>query len=495
LLTLRLLTFVFVSTFTAVFKSAASLADYRKRLTKRLKKLQKSYVPNQTPDSSKEVTLQQLRYKYGDDIRYILQHAAIAIASMRYKHGEEKSSQLKQHTDGVKLWASDLGLLDSNNGKPNVSMSDEQLDRLKGHLERRMENIKAHVVKLADPDQFILDSMEKVEMMDGSKQASLKLMAATTRKRYEQLQSVDSREIFSKSLELTQLVVPPPTRNERKNDQQAALIHLEKMRAAATLLVAWTMVEKKSRLGGHNVMAKAHTVAKDGAAFVAAVMNEHRKTVGEPGVTLEDAWMKPLVLPTILSTIGDELLEPSEKRVKTANQPFVVKSRVLLTSGRKAPINLLPALKRKRATLVRPEPNGHGAHLVLEFGRAFVMTIFFVPLVVTLRAFSKDDAGLLQKGAFEGASFMPLEHGLSEREVLTVWGVQGEQSDLGHVVQERLRDASCHATHVLRKCFEKAQSNANTTDFEMEIREATALLEFIQLTRTTFIADWADDYS
>src|SRR5210317_1876356 len=45
-----------------IFKAATDLGDYRKKLTKRLKKLQKNYVPTQAPASSnKESTLLQLR--------------------------------------------------------------------------------------------------------------------------------------------------------------------------------------------------------------------------------------------------------------------------------------------------------------------------------------------------------------------------------------------------------------------------------------------------
>jgi exonuclease VII large subunit len=77
----------------SVFKSAASLDDYRKRLTKRLKKVQKSYKPpvqdETTQLSSKNVEheIQVLRQKYGDAVRYIIQHSSSEYIEMKEKHG------------------------------------------------------------------------------------------------------------------------------------------------------------------------------------------------------------------------------------------------------------------------------------------------------------------------------------------------------------------------------------------------------------------------
>ena len=197
--------------------------------------------------------------------------------------------------------------------------------------------------------------------------------------------------------------------------------------------------------------------------------------------------MKPLELPDAVDN-----LESPEKRPKTTlSKRPVVQSRVLLTAGRKTPSNLLPALKRKRAKLIRPPPQGQGSHLVLEFGEAFVMTIFFVPLLVTLRAYQKkeDDRRINRQVRFLDA--FAARTGRTRKN----WqcGVlQDTYETLGHVVEERLRDASAHATHILRKCFASA-AKENVGEFEVEILEATALLEFLHLARTTYIPNWQDD--
>lgn len=471
----------------AVFKGATSLADYRKKLMKRLKKVQKSYVPTQhAANSNKERTIQELRTQYGDALKYILSHATKAIAEMLAKHGDEKAKQLKQHVDGVKLWATDLGLME--NTKPNLAMSDEHLEKLKMHLERRTENVRSHVVKLADPDQFMLETLEKTQRDFEAKNS--KYLAVNSRKRYEQLQKkeFDPDALLKESMERALAAVPLPTRNQR-NDERTALIHLDKMRAASTVLLAYMAVADKIAVP-RNTLTKAQNVAVAGIEFVGNVMKNHRKEYKEPEVTLEDAWMKSLEIPVPVDALEAVVGGSPEKRRKLASGP-VLRSKVLLTTGRKTPSNLVPELKRKRATLVRPPPRGQGSHLILEFDQAFVMTIYFVPLLVELRAFDAKADNTKKTTDLKSASWIPLHNGLIDRK-LTVFGVSGTYETLGHVVTEKLRDASRHATHVLRKCF-AAAAKETAAEFEIELLEATALLEFIQIARITYTPDWRDD--
>jgi hypothetical protein len=50
-----------------------------------------------------------------------------------------------------------------------------------------------------------------------------------------------------------------------------------------------------------------------------------------------------------------------------------------------------------------------------------------------------------------------------------------------------------HATHVvLRKCFRNSVKD-KTMDFEVELLEATALLEFLHLSRRTYMPQWQDN--
>ena len=485
----------------AVYKSATSLADYRKRLTKRLKKLQKNYQPTAaTPPSgstdsstNQQQVLNELRQTYGESLLYILKHASKAIEEMRIKHGDDKANQLQQHTNGVKMWAADLGLLvDDDDKKP--AMTAERLERLKTHLQRRTENIRQHVVKFAQADEFMAETLNKLQEEFQQKPRASKILAECTRRRYDHIMTrshnnndreknkLDPQKLLSDSLAAMHAPVPVV-----RDDSQQALQQLNRMRAASSVLLAYMAVPDKATVPKQALMQAHRQVTKEGLGIVQQVMQKHRESIQEPAVTLEDAWMKPLVLPDDEVDKTTDSPSPSKKRPRLST---AVRSRVLLTARRKTPSNLLPALKRKRARLVRAGNNG--SHLLLKFGEAFVMTIYLVPLLVTIRAASNEKDADDQEDTPHNdcATWTPLHHGLTDRD-LTLWGATGKYETLGYLVQERLRDASAHATAVLRKCFVKAA--LATTDFETEILEATSLLEFLQLARTTYMPDWQDD--
>jgi KIX domain len=503
----------------AVFKAATSLADYHKRLTKRLKKVQKSYKPPEQNDkqviANKEREMQEMRQLYGNALKYIMKHSAKAFIEMKEKHGEEKAIQLKQHTDGVVIWAADLGLLDSN-PKPNLTISNDQIKKLKDHLERRLDNIRCHVAKLAEPDSFIAENLEKVEQEFKGKTSAATLLAEYSKKRFEMWlkKNMNPIEILMESMEQASRNVPLPTRNQR-NDERAALIYLDKMRASGTAMFAYIATKEKDKIP-RNTLVKAHNIAREGIEFVQNVMHEHRKQQKPIEISLQDAWMKPLVLQSPITSTDDTLdatitTPPQQtKRLKTSHGRPVIRSRVLLTTNRKPPTNLLLALQRKRAKLIRPPPNGTGSYLILEFEKAFIMNVYFVPLLVTIRAYQNldcvdDDDGIWNKNQYLKSSmssfdlkctqYLPLNYGLLDRtrQQLNVYGVKGTYETIGYVIEERLRDCSAHATNVLRKCFAKHVKSDAKQDFEIEIYEASALLEFLHLARTTYIPNWEDD--
>jgi len=490
-----------------IFKAASSLADYRKKLTRRLKKLQKSYKPtNSVSATNKEELIKEMRNNYGDTLRYIHKHAPKAVSELKAKHGPEKANQLHQHTSVALSWAADLGLMP--NTQPNFGMSDEQVQKLQGHLEKRIENIRSHVVKLAEPDVFLRETLQKAEDDLGSRAS--KYLAVNTSKRFEHLSGqkggFDPVQVLEESLEKAQMNVPPPTRSQR-NDEQAALLHLNKMKAAATTILAFLSIPDKTT-APRNILVKAHDVATEGLGFVGEVVKNRRKEFKEPEMSLEDAWTKVLespALPAVSAPNPDSLEGGSDRSSPTPDRVskhlrggkskrVVTKSRVLLTAGRKTPSNLLAALKRKRATLIRPPPNGEGSHLILEFGKVFVVTIYLVPLLVTIRAYSKQHEETIADRAagLTCATYTPIDDGLRELEELQVWGVKGSYDEIGHVVEARLEDASAQATAILRRLFANADKE-QAPEFELEILEATALLEFLQNSRKTFIPDWQDD--
>ena len=493
-----------------IFKSADSLADYRKRLTKRLKKLQKNYKPPAepvAPPQGADALRVELRNKFGDTVRYIVKHGPKAVQEIRTRHGDEKANQLEQHTNSTVQWAKDLGIyVPEGSSKPDSAtpLSLEQLQKLQTHLEKRVDNIRSYVVKHGDPDLYLLETLE-------SKDSSLsarakKLLAQNLKKRWEQLQknTIEVDTLLQEALDKAKVVVPPPTR-QNDNPVPAALLHLDKMRASSTALLAYLCTQDRS-VAPRDALETCNTVASQGIAF----LKETSEKIKKPGgveIKLQDAWLKALELPTL-----DATTQEANKRPKLDHVRPVTTSRVLLTPKRKIPKNLLLALKRKRATLVQSE-GGVGSHLVLEFGTAFTMTIYLCPLVVTLRATKtaaeKERESLLASTSSSVSTtsshhshsigcppFAPLHTGLQDRSAseppLEVWGVTGDYAAMGHVVEERLRDASMHATHIVRQLFRNSVKD-KTRDFEVEILESSALLEFLQIARTTYQPDWQDD--
>jgi hypothetical protein len=200
----------------------------------------------------------------------------------------------------------------------------------------------------------------------------------------------------------------------------------------------------------------------------------------------------------------------------------VIRSKVLLTKSRKAPSNLVLALKQKRAEMITPSTSGAlcgaGTQLRIQFGTAFEMIVYFVPLLVSIRALPvKSDMSTLEPkqqqegGGGEASSafrrtivdgglptWVSSTRGLVGRtSPVSVLGATGPASLLGPIVASKLDYASACATRALRRCFadvaRKAYENPKASDFEVEIVESTALLRFVQLARSTYTPNFRDD--
>ncbi|KAL3918791.1 MAG: hypothetical protein SGARI_007366, partial [Bacillariaceae sp.] len=274
----------------------------------------------------------------------------------------------------------------------------------------------------------------------------------------------------------------------------------------------------------------------------------------ENAVTLQDAWAKRMELPKpIMSTTTDDNDDdatdsaPPPKRARTTinnnhYKPYY-KARYLFHPNRKTHSMLLPALRQKGARLIRPGGGSNSnrvasssnaaavvitAYLEMDFGKAFTMTIYLSPLTVTIRAMMPPQQKQLQNSSLKEnkamnnndldgpqstdatVSWKPLSYGLEaagsssnnkngngenkqgiSRE-LSVWGVSATYDAIGHVVEERLRDASTHATYLLRKCFQNHVKD-KSVDYEVEMLEGSALLQFLQVARETYMPQWQDN--
>jgi hypothetical protein len=463
----------------AIFSAATSLADYRKKLAKRLKKLQKNYVPptkpsgDQSAASDAEQRVLVLRHKFGKALALIDKNATLAVAAMKEKSGSDRAKHLQQHIDNARQWASQLGLLPNNDPKIIPKLNDAELERLKSHLEQRVENIRSHVVKLTEPDMFLQERLEEIDASWANPQ-SARILSATIMQKYVSLgwnEFQNPKTTLQRALDKALQTVPPPSRDPRSKTN-AALAHLEALRAASQAIMAFVAIADSDAVDmPTKVLSKCHVRAVQATTFLKeewpSINPVDENTKGT--VTLEDAWVKAMELP-VQDDVGDMLSTghsidtdpPPSKRLR----PTVIRSKVLLRPGRACPSNLLLAFKRKGAHLV--QPSSDCSYLVLDF-EAFDMTVYLVPLVVKIAA--KVSSG-----------------------PCSVWGVDGTWETLGEVVQDRIDHASAQATRVLRHCFESAAAatSKSRVDFEHEISEGTALLKFFQLARMSYMPDWQD---
>ena len=612
-----------------IFKSASSLADYRKKISKRLKKLQKNYVaPTKAPTATtttaanngednaaeKDELKIKLRNAYGDNLRYIVKHSTAALADLKKKLGSEKARQLQQHTDSCRIWARDLEVMteeelvevtaakvddggeEGKDKNPNtttnttpisnkpVPLSLAQVQRIEKHLQTRVGNIRSYVVKHADPDQFLLETLQskdkafsknveagnlfrEILMGQISSQRDLvqkhKDKSKEEQRKRQQRQSTDgsttttttttdddSITILQRAVEKAQAGVPPPTRNDSKQIE-ASLRHLDKMRAASTAMMTYWTLKGDERLATapRDTLKKIHDVVQEGTAFVVAAVKEREiqqsqqrhggssrvddgnqargivdsssKSSTSSSVSLQDAWSKMIELPssaTVVEGIGDDsdIINMDSKRLRSNSYRPYYKVRKLFHPQRKTPPALLSAIRRKGARLCVPSSTSvNSIYLVLDFDKAFIMTIYMSPLTVTLRARAPEDTdtsssnGSMPSTAAATATWLPLSHGLTpssttknsfgsqnntqqqQQRQLSVWGVTSTYDSIGRVVEERLRDASTHATATLRKCFQNHVKD-KTVDFEVELLEGSALLEYLQVVRATYMPHWED---
>ncbi|KAG7354385.1 KIX domain containing protein [Nitzschia inconspicua] len=616
-----------------IFKSASSFDDYKKKIAKRLKKVQKTYAQQKAasggdkdPSSSggaggaaakstgdsksvdepqREELLLKLRQTYGDMILYVIKNASLAMSDIERKLGPEKVEQFKPHITSCHEWAQELGIWNGNDDdddddnddnnkkeeptkvdnnkkddndddndddkesdkpKPSTSKPSDtkkkeekkefklpalsQLQRLEQHLEKRAKNIRDYVVKHADPELFLMETLERKDADVSANRRASKLLAVNLSKRIQYIQQQHQQQsddaslqnqpqqqshmsdqantntatplqALQQALDKAKAAVPPPTRTDSKQ-LEASLRHLEKMRNASTALMNyWTIGEDRIATAPPQTLKRIYDVMTESMEFITNTMKEKKGEQGGSGaetVTLQDAWSKRLELPPPIVLSEDTTdtttttMSPP-KRPRTNDYKPYIKARLLLNPNRKTPSNLLTAIRHKGARLVRPNSargNVNTTHLILEFGTAFTMTIYLSPLTVNIRAMTSSSGSTnivpSSDASNTAAPWQPLSYGLTNTStgtssssstsprILSVWGVSSTYDSIGHVVEERLRDASTRATYLLRKCFQNHVKD-KTVDFEVEILEGSALLEFLNITRETYMPGWQDyDY-
>jgi hypothetical protein len=588
----------------SIFKAASDLDNYRSTIGKRIKKLQKHYAKQQQQQQQdattsegggklgegtaeqlreREILLEsELREEYGPRLLYIVKHATLAIQSTRDKQGDHKADILQQHVNNAKQWAVHLGLhlpvvptTTTTTGGVGATTTTlfvrqerrdmEFLTKLKGYLESRVDNIRSHIIKMADPDYFLEEALSKMDdtLLRESITEALRTAAAEAtitkddvRGGRDELEVECSIEQMHQFVERLNIPIPIPRRYQDGDILKAAVARIEKFRAGAQALYTYIMLPVLDKTQYRGMMAKSFSGVIE---CLNDLENDYNNLVkeeeeerdgnnmtdkdGKRIIVLEDAWNNPMQFTELesSSTDGEEgrttppTIEmdkpPKTKRQKTTTNndaassstlPMVIRSRYLLTPGRKPLSTLLPALQRKRAILVR---GSSVTYVKLVFGTAFEMTIYFVPLLVTIRAIdhthnnSSEDYNTVSS-AIGGHNWPSLYQGLQQppcqqplntidntrssssnsSSSLSVLGVTGSYELLGPIVAKQLEYASCQATYVLRRCFtetmkDKKYTLATTTkkiENEIELLEAGAFIRFLRIARATYSPDLVD---
>ncbi|KAL9185081.1 hypothetical protein ACHAXT_002858 [Thalassiosira profunda] len=508
----------------SIFQAASGLDDYRKTIQKRLKKLQKHYAKQQeagkgeAKDGDDELTREkerlleaELREEYGPRLLYIARKGDEAIALYRQSEGGDKSAdKLKAHVDNAINWGRMIGL--QMPGKQALKQQKRNtmadLQKMREYLDSRADNIRSHILKVVDVHRFLQEQLVQLDDALLNEKVTEVFRGA--------LEAADSDNPQFAAEEMRQLLervnasVPIPRRNDEGGRVRAAVARLEKVRAGVQALYVYLGLPVADKTMFPGCLEKCHSVVVECLKELEGECRhlikdiEEKDADGKRVVKLEDAWNKAMHF-TEMEEDGEAASmdeedddKPAAKRQKTEEAPrekapLAVKTRHLLAPGRNTFSTLLPALKRKRATLVR---NRSLSFVKLEFGAAFEMTIYFRPLLVSIRAMANEADSAAATATLAGEHRWPsLYQGLrpTEGKELSVLGVSGSYESLAPIIAKNLEYASAQATYVLRRCFGETTGKSASSEFEVEILEAGALIKFLQMARSTYMPDWVDE--
>mmetsp|Transcript_10825 Transcript_10825/g.16110 ORF Transcript_10825/g.16110 Transcript_10825/m.16110 type:complete len:708 (-) Transcript_10825:276-2399(-) len=403
-----------------IFQSASSLNDYRKRLTKRLKKVQKSYKPPAEGNAAdekvnaaeankkKEEEMEQaLREQFGSKLLFITQHAADAIYIMKEKHGSQRAEFLKQHTDNAEQWAVEIGLPlppGTPKRRKRIPRDPGYLDRLKSHLEQRVDNIRSHVVKMTQPDLFIGETLVKLEEdMDGLTAETLakgtmealkeaqKDSNTTTNMKDNDVET--TKALLSKAL--TPITTPPLTQTRlrsktyqehNKSIREAAIAHVSKIKAASNALISYMALDAKGKLEVKSCLKSSHDVAVESLKLLdeicrkvesqleedeAADRDYYKSSNAEGGgkkkrkmIKLEDAWNKIMDYKSTQDGGGEE--EVVDIETDTVTSTDANNSTDKKEDDDKANLQPPNAKRLKTSNGTNPSSSPHLPHIVIR---------------------------------------------------------------------------------------------------------------------------------
>jgi hypothetical protein len=423
-----------------MFATAADFNDYRKKIAKRLKKIQKSY--NATTAASGEVLLEQqkdevmqlqrrLKSLYGEKLEFIVKYGRFTVKEFRDKFGEQKSKNLMDHVDQAITWAAEIGAVPESKAilastglcvriprrSPPETLS--YLGKVEIELGKRVDNIRGYCVKLAKPELFFAERMDEMEQkvllnfdssacrmyMESMRQALMIsegiATAVGTRDVNDLLKpSGDNVDVdlsnLKEMLENMRSVIPYP--RSKEEEKEAMLAHLNRIRVASKYLIDYSTYspqQQTTKLQLAGSFKKVHDLVHDSIMFLKESFREERGDKGNSTVILEDIWNKILDYDGALNKscaadaadAKDSIITTdhvtSDKAKSLNSKPLVIRSRVLFTK-RFPPKNLLDAMRRKYNVIVCGE--GQSTYLKVVYGDTFEMSMFFSPLLVRIRA-------------------------------------------------------------------------------------------------------------
>mmetsp|Transcript_5059 Transcript_5059/g.6547 ORF Transcript_5059/g.6547 Transcript_5059/m.6547 type:complete len:620 (-) Transcript_5059:111-1970(-) len=560
---------------STIFAKAKDINDYHKTVAKRLKKVRKVYstnaapISNVDPEKRKQEEIiqkkQNLRMQCGDNLKIIVENGKNAAIMM---------NKLETHIDKAILDGVEIGVIPiekaisvktgtrGNPLAPPHRTIDETLHYLidlekDNKLEKSTRTVREWVLKCAKENLFFGEKIDHMVrnillntdvdnsdvffrgMKNAMEEAGLDVATMSTPDIIERIKQ--NQEKIRKTV---------PIERNKEDEKTNSLIYLDKVRAASEVCLLYCSLppeEKNAKFEYATCAKTANDVVFDSLERLQEIYKENNQKSGEDSsqeqsnICLEDAWNKVLeydkdLEENIVSSedvgvlgIDEDTRAPDKKKLRISSlsstgsskkgKPLSIRSKILLVGGRKPPSNLLDALKRKQAILSRGTGAYSPLNIRLEFGESFEMTIYFAPLLVSIRALVKgtgtkdEKEGDIEKfrkrvihGGFE-AWKSPL-HGLHSRtstkmersrqrqqvtqQQYQVMGFSGDFNMVGPLIAKRLEYASAQATKCLRRCFADLASKPNSSDFETEIMEGNALLKFLNLARHTYCPNWVD---
>mmetsp|Transcript_12620 Transcript_12620/g.23662 ORF Transcript_12620/g.23662 Transcript_12620/m.23662 type:complete len:622 (+) Transcript_12620:161-2026(+) len=436
-----------------MFATASDFNDYRKKITKRLKKIQKSY--NATTATSDEVLLEQqkdevmqlqrrLKSLYGEKLEFIAKYGRFTVKEFRDKFGEEKSKNLMDHIDQAITWAAEIGAVPESKAilastglcvriprrSPPETLS--YLGKVEMELEKRVDNIRGYCVKLTKPELFFserLDEMEQKVLLNFDSSAcqmyveSMRQALTNSKDDVNFALDTDTATAAATSetdvdlselkgmLEKMRSVIPHP--RSKEEEKESMLAHLNRIRIASQYLIKYATFspqQQTTKLQLAGSLRKVHDLVHHSILFLKESFREERGEQGDSSIILEDIWNKILDYDGALNKSSVTATEDGKDSALTAGpstsdnaksfntKRLVIRSRVLFTK-RYPPKNLLDAMNRKYNVNVCGE--GKTTYLKVIYGDVFEMSLFFSPILVRIRALP----GSEEKNAYKKSTF------------------------------------------------------------------------------------------